>query len=61
MSCEKNDPANHIKTANTWVSAINFVAERINPFANIITSQFAIATQAGATGVALANGDGTAL
>lgn len=61
MSCDQEKITSPITAANKWVSAINFVVGRINPAAGVVTGQFAIATQSGASAVALANGDGTAV
>ena len=61
MSCDQGKTTSPITAANKWVSAINFVVGRINPAAGVVTGQFAIATQSGASAVALSNGDGTAV
>ncbi|WP_439590585.1 calcium-binding protein, partial [Hydrogenophaga sp.] len=57
MSCESND-SNPIVVANKWIAAINFAAGRINPAAGVITGQFAIASQSGATAIAVSDGSG---
>ena len=61
MSCVPEKDHDPISVINKWVSAINFAVGKINPMAGAVTGQFAIATQSGASAVALANGDGTAI
>lgn len=60
MSCDQERITSPVATANMWGTLINFAVGKINPAAGVVTGQFAIATQSGASAVALANGDGTA-
>lgn len=57
MNCDQGKITSPITTVNKWVSAINFIVGKINPAAGVVTGQFAIATQSGASAVALANDD----
>lgn len=61
MSCDQEKITSPVTVANKWISAINFIAGKINPAAGVVTGQFAIATQSGASAVALSDGDGAAV
>ncbi|MDR1062826.1 MAG: hypothetical protein LBL48_02640 [Azoarcus sp.] len=47
-----------ITTVNRWLSIASFAVGKLNPIAGAIVSQFALASQTGATSFAVSNGTG---